>query len=174
MDILCATVQSRKILDILLNNANYIADIENVPDNLKKAYQEMMKYYDYKNCPIFLNPIDYIGQMYGASVKDDSVIIKFKIPSEFIRIQKYYNWTDFIYFLECREEFDKTVANKDYNFESFSKDVFFYENKLIDKETIYQLTTEVLKPEWLVDYFSLTEEFIFKYIQNGGKNILTI
>lgn len=109
------TVQHKDVLKQLLTSGSYKADMDNVKyDNLKNAYEFMMQAYGYRTCPIFLAPVGEKVEFYGASFDEDHVAIEFDIPEDRIRIQKYYDWTDFVYFLEYQDEFYPSIYSDVY------------------------------------------------------------
>ena len=172
----CLTIQNKKVLEILNSDGIYKANIDYAKEPLKEAYKNMMIHYGYESCPIFLAPIGYPGQMYGAKT-ESVVLLKINVPNNMLKIQKYYTWSDYIYFLELKnaglmDEFQNTFA-KGYTFEQFEKDVFSFSGPL-DIHEIYQITIPILKKEWLVDSYPLSKEFEGQYIGQGGVNILKI
>lgn len=165
----CVTIQSRIVLNKLLSGKEYIADFNNVAgENLLVAYKRMMQEYKYSDCPIFLSPIvpGFKNYMHGANTMKDVVIMKFSIPDEFVKIQIYYDWSDIIYFLETKGEWED--INPHYDFEDYIRNTLSDTITISDTNKYYQITTQILKPEWLIGFAEITVDFVEKYVINAN------
>jgi hypothetical protein len=165
------TIQNKKVLEILKKNKEYrltFLDSKYIAKNRLEAYKNMSFHYNWTSFPIFLSEVGRYSEMYGANTKD-AILLELEIPEEYIKRQKYYFWSDYIYFLEFKDEF-KDVYN--IPFKTFEQKILF--NKTFKKKDIIQVSTDILKEEWLVKTHELTEDFCNKYIGTGGRNILKI
>lgn len=160
---LIKSIQNKKVLETLQNNKTHIAENTKVT-NLIKPYETMRKYYGWKNTPVFGCLVGRYCEFYGAAT-DDTVILTLNVPDEFVKLQVYYDWTDVIYYTEFTNEwecgsFDEFVANV---LNGVGTD---------DERAIIQVTMPFIKPEWLVSYEPITNEFIDNHVGSGGSSIL--
>lgn len=166
----CLTIQHKSILENLKKGYTHKIDestfLKYVPENRREAYENMKKMYGWEFYPIFLGEIGKKTEMSGARL-DDCVILELSIPSNYIKRQKFYDWSDYIYFLELPEEFKDVFTC---SFEEFEKEVMFPSN--LDKSDAIQITVPCLMPEWLKSAFDITPRFEKKYIYSGGNNVL--
>lgn len=104
----CITVQNKNVLQQLLENSEYYLPDDRyfVGRNRKDAYEFMKKEYRYSNYPIFLSPVGFKVEMYGADFSDSSVAIEFDIPDNMVHMQRYYDWCDFLYYSNSPKEFN--------------------------------------------------------------------
>lgn len=167
----CITVQHKSVLQKLLQDKEYTADISRCKSKwLQDAYDYMKHVYKYKYQPIFLSPVGYHIEMYGANFDKDFVAIELDIPDSEIHIQEYYDWTDFIYLLQNQKEF-KDVFAKHSNMYEFGKDILL-STKRMNKKGVYQFTVESIKPEWVTASTENLVKLSFLHNGSGGKNIL--
>ena len=163
------TVQHKDVLKQLQTNGSYVADINNVKyDNLKNAYEFMMRAYGYRTCPIFLAPVGHKVEFYGASFDEDHVAIEFDIPEDRIRIQKYYDWTDFVYFLEYQDEFYPSIYSDVYEFGN----AILVDTTTLNEWCAYQITVDELRRDWIVDTTGQLDRLDHLHNGSGGQNIL--
>lgn len=171
--VLCATIQHKNVVKELKENGSYlINDLSKISENHIVPYNQMKDAYNYIGYPIFLSPVGYRCQMYGAKVENnekDTRVLFLSIPKSSIRIQEYYNWTDFIYYSENIEQFQK---DHNISFDEFKQKVLFENDDLSDKNKIYQLTTDIIYSHNLIQSFEYSKQFGFKFIGQGGKFIL--
>lgn len=176
------TIQHRQVLHMLQTEG--CVKVKHTGDNhILKAYEFMRREYNWETSPIFLAPIGYRVNLYGAHL-EDSVCLVLDIPDELIKLQKYYTWTDFIYFLRHPEELQESYDYK--SVEELGKHALFDEvNKITD---CTQATVEYLSKDWLVGVirdlsiinkfygtggnFVLKENFIKPYITKESKGSL--
>lgn len=166
------TIQSKEVLMILKKYGKYtVPNNAPVSENLIKPHMFMMKHYGYKNRPIFLCPIGFNVNFGGANT-DGTYIVELDIPDRFCKIQDYYGWSDFIYFTEVPGEYEPF---KGYNtVEQFGKYVLDMYKNGFDKNPniVYQITTQFLLSKWVVDIKEINDNFIDRYVDTGGINIL--
>ena len=170
----CITVQHKNVLEILQSKGVYQADVARVSSNLKEPYQFMKEYFHWSSIPIFLIPVGYYSEMGGAKFGEDYVAIELEIPDELCKLQKYYDWTDFIYFVEQQSEFDDVFnTNKYPTVYDWGRTIvdISKEEALNSKEAI-QVTVEELKKEWVITVTKDLTQLEDKYNGTGGQNVL--
>lgn len=166
------TIQHKNVLKTLYQTGEYRVGAKvPVSNNLIKPYEFMMKHYNYKNRPIFMCPVGYCVNFGGADT-NDTYIVELEIPDRYCKIQDYYGWSDFIYFTEMPyayepfhgcdtvEQFGKYILN-------MYKDGF-----ACNKDTVYQVTTQFLRKNWVLKVVPISDTFIDRYVDNGGINVL--
>lgn len=170
----CITIQSRKVLDEVLQYGDY-KNRENrgANEELKNGYEMMKRGYRYEGYPIFMGIVGKKVEFYGVDFEKDLVAIEMDIPKNEIKMQDYYNWTDYIYYSRYQKEFDEVFVG--------FKDVDDYGKAMleqgVDKERlgkidVYQGTVEVLKKEWITAIgFNLTK-LNREHNGSGGNNKL--
>lgn len=167
------TVQHKNVLQALLNDSIYTTNKKSEGEYLNKAYDFMKNVYEYKTNPIFLSPVGFNVEMYGATFDENSVAIELDIPEEELKIQEYYSWSDFIYFLEYKKEFaDGSVVFE--NVEDYGESILTEIKSIEDMgpNTPYQLTAERLKKEWIISYTDKCEKLSLFHDGSGGNNVL--
>lgn len=153
------TIQSKVVLEKLLNNKIYHASFSNVHSNdLRNAYEYMMKCYNYKYCPIFASVVGKKCEFYGAQ-ETDVAIIELKVPISEIKLQEYYNWSDLI----C--SFSDNASKEEIN--TITKAALFSKT-----QDIAQATLQYLDPKWLINYTFKLDDFMKAHYGSGGNNIL--
>lgn len=163
---LIKSIQNKQVLQTLLNNKIHYSDrnIYNLPDNLQKPYDRMSKHYGWDHWPIFGCEVGRYCEFYGA-IYENSVLLTLTVPDIIAKRQIYYDWTDLIYFME------RPNAWESGSFSEFIKNTL--DGKNTDKKTaIIQVTLPYIKPEWLVKYENISEQFIKDHIDSGGSYIL--
>jgi hypothetical protein len=155
-------------LEILEKQGAYKADISRVCDIRKAAYDLMMQTYGYDSCPIFLAPVNQKVEFYGADFSEEHVAMELKIPLNVIRIQKYYEWSDLIYFLEYPEEFFPSAYQ---NISDFGKDVLLG-TKEMNERGPYQISTDIIRKDWITDTVTDLEQLKLLHYGSGGNNVL--
>lgn len=176
MDIKLFTIQNKKILKLLDNNKPYYANFNNViskRSNLYTPYKDMAKYYNWTNAPIFCASMEpgYVSYIHGyAAPKNEAIGLLLSVPEKYIKRQYYYDWTDYIYFTEFRNEFYEG-AKEGYTFEQFKQDVFDCTN--LGSYQIFQYTIPYINPKWIIKKFD-DISFInnFDYITDEVKPII--
>lgn len=171
----CITIQHKSVLERLLKNGYYIKDLlpkDNLSD-LDKAYLYMKDVYHYENMPIFLAPEGYKVEFYGAEFYQNSVAIELDIPAEYLKIQKYYDWSDFIYFIGEEKEFHSGGC-KYKNVYDYGSDVLLAitHQTQMNKTDAFQLTTEMLKKEWVLSTANNIRKIAEKHNGSGGNFVL--
>lgn len=172
----CITIQNKMVLDILQNkgyfvkptlSSEYISDIE-------KSYLFMKEVYHYENMPIFLAPIDYKVEFYGANFDENSIALELDIPDKYLKIQNYYDWSDFIYFIGEEDVF-KNVTDKYTDVFDYGKDILLSikNRKYMNLKDTFQLTTDILKKEWILSQTTDTSKIKEKHDGSGGQYILS-
>jgi hypothetical protein len=162
------TIQHRDVLDLLNQYGVYSADFIHVRQARKLPYEFMANYYGYINCPIFLAPVGHKVEFYGATFGDEYVAIELDIPSHLVRVQKYYDWADFIYFMDSPYEFE---SNQHQDVFEFGKSVLAQCEKMNDIDA-YQITVEELRKEWIVNSTDRLDRLESMHNGSGGNNIL--
>ena len=76
------TIQHKEVLKRLLEKGSYKANKSFVSKNLLKPYEFASTFFGWDNIPIFLAPIGYKVEMYGAKMGSDYVAIELDIPKE--------------------------------------------------------------------------------------------
>lgn len=162
------TVQHRTVLEQLLNNKRYIADINRVPENRVKPYQYMQKFYNWEHCPVFCC---LIGTRYSSGFGfnlDNAVILELEVPENIVKLQYFYDWSDVIYFMEFPKEFPEVFDTKlNPTIENFADRVLRCENQ--GSYDIFQATIPYINPDWLVRYL-FTEKYIQVYLNQIEKD----
>lgn len=165
------TIQQQFILDAILSNEVYYADTEvyisQKKPNLLKPYRYLVKEYGYKHFPIFACPIGYCCDVSGAGVDKGAMLIQLSVPEDEIRVQKYYDWSDLIFYMENPNEWEKN-----YPLPAFFHNVLFAESLQSIGTSACQITMEKIKREWLVDSKPLSQSFIDAHEWSWGNNIL--
>jgi hypothetical protein len=164
------TIQHKNVYNKLLEEGYYRANKNFISENLIKPYEFASKEFKWDNIPIFLSPIGYHVEMYGAKSGKDYVAIEFNIPDEYVKVQEYYKWTDFIYFMEFPQQFNKNL----YGFqkvEDWGKTILNV--KLDDKSNIpYQAMVLELRKEWITFVLEDISNLFKKHVGVGGFNKL--
>lgn len=164
---ICITVQHKSILNRLRLGGQYNATLSNVPSTiLKRSYDTMSKEYGWTSCPIFLAPVDYRVNIYGAKLSDDSIGLVLNVPDEIVKIQRYYDWTDFIYYTEMTDEWDSEIP-----FSDFILSVLHPSD--INKDDVVQVTVPYILENWILGIV-VDLSYFSKYDGSGGKYILSL
>ena len=162
------TVQHKNVLDKILSDGIYYANTEKYVaenrSNLLEPYQYLMHEYGYKHFPIFGCQIGYHCEFYGADCSENSTLIELSVPTNEVKIQNYYDWTDLIFYMERPEEWQQIT----YPFKQFFKDTLHP----TDECRVHQVTMERIKKTWITDTFPVTEKFSERHNGSGGGNIL--
>jgi hypothetical protein len=128
----------------------------------------MANIYGYSNCPIFLSPVGQFVEFCGAKFDDDHVAIELDIPEDKAKIQRYYDWSDFIYFLDEPDDFS---SNKHNSVMDFGKDVLLSCDSMGDDEA-YQIVVDELHKEWIIGTTDHLDRIDELHNGSGGENIL--
>lgn len=167
------TVQRKEVFDKALLNGVYYADTEKYiaekKPNLLKPYQYLIHEYGYRHCPIFGCPVKHHCEFYGADCSANSVLIQLSVPSNEIKVQNYYDWTDLIFFMEYPQEWQNV-----YPLEQFFKDTLHRNNVQHPSHTcrVHQITMDRIEKTWITDTSPVTKKFTKLHIGSGGSNIL--
>ena len=170
------TVQHKEVYKILINTGEYRASEEFVSEILIKPYRFMQKQLGFNNTPIFSGIVGHYVDFGGARFEDDYIAIELEIPDEFIKIQRYYDWSDFIYFTELPWEF-KEVCNVD-KFETVEDwavtimDISGNISKADEHKDALQATVEYLKKDWVIGTLEDLSKLEEECNDNGGRAIL--
>ena len=169
----CITVQHKNVYEILKYYSIYRASESNIDDNiLIKPYNFMKTQFNWDSIPIFLAPVGFYVEFCGAKFNKDSVVMEFDIPEEYIKLQKYYDWTDFIYFTEYENEFKDTYDTSIFpTIEDYGKSIL---NIDVDKNCrdAIQVTVEMLDIDWLITVSDKINNIWLYHNESGGKNKL--
>jgi len=145
----CITIQHKNVYDTLLSTGIYHASIDRVHENLKEPYLFMQKHFGWSNVPIFLAPVGYYAEISGAKFHNDPIVIELDIPDEVCKIQHFYDWTDFIFFMEFPDEFGNVFdTNVFRRLEDWGATIMDIKLSNHDKEAV-QITAPYLKKEWI-------------------------
>lgn len=169
MTVKVITVQHKNVLRCLEETGKYESGVRTVPTSRSRAYDYMMKTYGYKNPPIFLAPVGQRVEFCGANFGEDCVAIELDIPADKVRIQEYYDWSDFIYFVEesDEEDFIDTFSDLD----EFGKYVLLG-MKNMDDNRVYQLTVDYLDADWVTKVSWQLDKLKQLHNCSGGANVL--
>lgn len=166
------TIQQKFVFDTILSKGVYHADTEKYVvserSNLLEPYKYLMNSYGYKHFPIFACPIGCYCEFGGARTDGEAVMLQLSVPEDEIKVQKYYNWSDLIFFMENPGEW----SNEQYPLPSFYHDVLFSESLHSVGRSACQITIEKIKREWLVDSKPLTDSFCNTHVFSGGSEVL--
>ena len=162
------TIQHKSVLDILKNNKTYYASFEHIDntENLIEPYKLMMEQYHYTHCPIFGAVLDRYCEFLGANVTNNPVILELCVPEDRVKLTSYYDWSDVIFFLKYPKEF----KGKD-DILTYATDVIAGYNTYREDIAI-QATIPYIKPEWLVNSYTLNKKFLDLHYGSGGSEIL--
>lgn len=164
----CITIQNINVYYQLTRRGIYKASIDRVSPNLKEPYKFMRNFYGYKTCPIFLSPVGYKVELSGAKF-NSSVAIELDIPKELVNVQEYYNWTDFIYFMEHRKEFEQTFDTQVFpTVEDYGKHIL----SNVNTKNILQASVESLKKDWITNVIGDPSLLQQMHDGSGGANKL--
>lgn len=166
------TIQPKDVLITLKKRGKYT-----VPNNAPidpvcvEPYKFMMKHYKYSHRPIFLCPVGHQVH-FGGSKTQGTYIVEMDIPSRFCKIQDYYGWHDFIYFVNEHQEYEP--FNGCETVDQFGKYILnMYKNGFGDNKMVYQVTTQFLRAGWVKKVIPMNQEFIDKYINIEDHTFLT-
>lgn len=166
------TIQHRSVCDKLFKEGFFKADKSFVSENLIKPYEFASSFFGWDNIPIFLSPVGYKVEMYGAKNGNDYLAMELDIPEEFLKFQEYYNWTDFVYYMEVPGEFKENF----YGFktvEEWGKTIL--DVKLDKKlEVPYQAMVLELRSEWITFVLDDISKLSKKHNGTGGFDKLKI
>lgn len=171
----CITIQNKNVYKVLMKEGVFVKPslCNEVTSDIKTAYMFMKEIYHYENMPIFLAPVGYKVEFYGANFDEYSIALELDIPEEYLKIQNYYDWSDFIYFIGQKQEFiDGNVNYKDVF--DFGKDVLscIANQKQMDDKDAFQLTTDILRKEWIVSKTNNICKLELEHNGSGGQNTL--
>ena len=170
------TVQHKDVYKGLRKDGISRATEEYVSENLVKPYRFMQTYFRWESTPIFLGVVGHNVNYGGAKFDENSIAMEFEIPDEYVKIQRYYDWSDFIYFTELPWEFNDTC-----NVEKFGSVNEWALTIMNIKHDIaraarfrdpLQASVEMLNIDWLVDTLENLDKFQQDYNDNGGVNVL--
>lgn len=140
------TIQSKTVLDILMRNEVYRANYQLTAENHKNPYRKMSEHYGWDSCPIFCAPM---GKNVLIESSSNDVAIELDVPDEIVKLQYYFDWSDFIYFTEFPDEYADTFNTSIYpTIDDFAKDMFACKN--LGSYDIFQATIPRIEPTWMV------------------------
>lgn len=173
----CITVQHKSVYeDYIKKNKKYRANYTNVSDILVKPYKFMQDYFNWKSTPIFLVPEGHYIEMGGAKFRDGSVAIELDIPDKYVKIQRYYDWSDFIYFTENSWEFEgASNVDKFKTVEDWAKTIMDIKDSIAKADEYkdpLQATIEFILPSWLICVSYNLDKLAEMHDQTGGRNKL--
>jgi len=166
----CITVQHKEAYKELMSTGIYKAKRENISDIMRKPYKFMQEQFGWNSTPIFLSPIGHYIEMGGAKFGTDAVAIEFDIPDELCKVQRYYDWSDFVYFTDCPGEFeDACNVDKYKTIEEWAKTIMNINIADADKfKDPVQITVKELRKEWITDVVSDTLRLDSSHNGSGG------
>lgn len=164
------TLQSRKAIPVLLNKKPFISDFEHILSSKVeltehrelyektklKAYQLLMKQYDYKNPPIFCCIVDTIADFDLISSKKDKIIIEMEVPDEYVKVHGFENWA-YIYYLIYKNYLTESIYDMLKN---------GLDGKNIDYNQAVQAVIPYINPEWVLGIWKPCESFVTHF--SGG------
>ena len=166
------TIQHKNVYDMIQNKGAYRAKEDRVSEILVKPYQFMQQQFGWKSTPIFMSPVGYYVEMGGAKFNSESVAIELEIPDSLVKIQRYYDWSDFIYFTEQPWEFkDACNVDKFENVNDWGKTILNIKVTSDCKDPI-QCSVEELRKDWIVDITDRLNKLEDMHNDTGGKNKL--
>ena len=169
---ICITVQNKEVYRELCENGIYKAKFSRVSDNLLKPYKFMSKQFGWQECPIFLSPVGFYVEMGGAKFNKDSIAIQLDIPDELVKMQRYYDWSDFIYFTEMPGEFkDACNVEKYETVEDWGKTILDIKVNKSCKDPL-QVTVKELRKEWVIGTIDYLDKICNNHSDTGGANIM--
>jgi hypothetical protein len=163
------TIQHKNVLNCIRLNGEYRStSFATVPNEFIEAYKFMMKHYNYSSKPIFMCAVGHLANFGGISDISNMYIVEMEIPDRFCKIQDYYCWSDLIYFKNQPNEYEefrgyKTVDQFGYYVLDMFKDGFSS-----NKNTVYQVTTQFIRKNWIKKIIPINEKFISKYVDTSG------
>lgn len=166
------TIQGSPVISVLNKKGVYYAETERYlteqKSNLLGPYRYLMKEYGYKHWPIFACPVGYRAEYYGCNTTD-AAMIQLEVPETEIKVQKYYEWVDLVFYMENPTEWQYAAT---YPLVQFYHDTLFAESLDTVGESPCQVTLERLESDWVVDCRHLTQSFLYCHDGSGGQNIL--
>lgn len=169
------SIQSKKVIEQLVRNGKYTVNNDApINDIAAKPYKFMMKHYGYKHRPIFMCPVGYKANFGCFCDVGSSALLIMNIPDRYCKIQDYYGWSDFIYFMDAPFEYKPFNGCKDVS--SFGRYVLDMYKGGFGKNinTVYQVTTQFLLKSWIKGIKDIDSNFIDMYFNNGGKYVLKL
>lgn len=162
------TIQHKKVLE-QLRSGRYCASYERVAMNLEASYKFMQEFYGWDFCPVFACIHGTHCNFYGAGIDDgEYVILKLNVPDEYVKIQRYYEWTDFVYYMGFPEDFKGDYGCK--TVEEFGEHIL--NGYKVDDIFVFQAAIPYIEPDWVEANYKIEIEFLDLYVGNGGVNIL--
>lgn len=169
----CVTIQNKEVYNTLIKTGTYTASMSNVSDILRKPYKFLMKELGYKSCPIFLASVGHYAEFGGAKFNKESIAIELNIPDELLSIQRYYCWSDLVYFMESPWEFEEASNVEQFNsVEEWGKTILNIKEQLVKADNFkdpIQITVPILRKEWLTDVTENTSKIEETHDGYGGR-----
>lgn len=164
------TVQHENVLDILVNDKVYYSSEKYIADDRIAPYQELMKEYQYEYYPVFANVIGLHGNCYGIPRNRKMYLFELIVPKTYIRYQDYYDWSDFMYYTECPDEWDDTSPT--ISLDEFKHEALIKYKDVPDKNKTVpiQATIPYIRPEWLSAHAPLPDAYDRRH--NGRINLV--
>lgn len=168
---ICITIQHKDVYEQLKSIGTYRSTGEFTAESLVKAYKFMQREFNWKSTPIFLAPVGYNVEMGGATFEYDYIAIELDIPPELVKVQEYYNWSDFIYFLDNKDEFRDSFGDSFKTVEDWGKTIL---DDVLDPtlNIPYQVCVEELRYEWVTDVSDYISIISDEHNNSGGNNKL--
>lgn len=161
---LAITIQHKSVYAKVLDGS-YKAEYRPGHD-LVEPYRFMANEYGWESCPIFLAPVGYMINLYGATFDKESLCMLFDIPDDVIKLQNYYTWTDFIFYIQMPQQLSEA-----YKYPSVEELGRVALSGIIAEEDCVQGTVPELRKEWLIG--ATTDLTVFdKYNGSGGNYVL--
>lgn len=161
---LAITIQHKSVLNKVLAGS-YRAEYRPGTD-LVEPYRFMAHEYGWTSCPIFLAPVGYKVNLYGATFGKESVCMLFDIPEDVIKLQNYYTWTDFIFYVQMPDELSEVYKYP--TVEDLGRAAL---TGVLREKDCAQATVYELRKEWLLGATSDLDIFD-KYNGSGGNYVL--
>lgn len=171
----CATIQQSNIMAELLQTGEYrMGNKFKLLDRLRKPYKFMMQEYNYLFRPIFLCPVGFKVDFSGAAINETSLLLVFDIPESFLKIQNQKDWTYFMHLMSTGDSLADAIYKDKDSIETFGKRVLteYPDVRHLDEGICYQVTSVKLQEDWLIDVKTITHDFIGKYINSNGNEVL--
>lgn len=163
------TVQNIEILNPLMNNKRYTYNGDFTNPTLKPAYKDLIDKLSYKYYPIFCVVEGTVGNVWGLtkSDNDNNVLLQLKVPIGKCTFQHYYDWSDYIYFRDRRDEWDDgtTMPLEEY-FDKIYNVPLEYPPSIND----IQCVIPYIEPQWFDDMIINPHKFL--ECHDGYSNIV--
>lgn len=164
------TIQDTNVEKQLAQTGMYVANFDRAPDNLKGPYRKMSKHYGWNTCPVFCGVVGKYAEFYGAKT-ENAMAFQLDVPDKNVKIQAYYDWTDFVYFTEIPNEFhDSYDTNIFPTLDDFG--TYMLDGNPPTGLPAIQATIPYIEAEWIADKRYVIANMLAAHNGTGGANIL--